>query len=73
MSGAQEIIERNFEQLCIDTLVPLGMKHASEEKEKLYKSIREFVYEFMYDSSTLEGVEEEAEYVPNYYDLKWRP
>ena len=70
MSEAQKIIERNFDQIRSDVLALTEENTGviSEESRKLYLAIREFVYEYMYDSSTVDDAEEDAKYVPNKYD-----
>ena len=70
MSEAQKIIERNFDQIRNDVLALTEEDTGviSEESRRLYLAIREFVYEYMYDSSTVDDAEEDAKYVPNKYD-----
>ena len=70
MSEAQKIIERNFDQIRSDVLALTEENTGviSEESRRLYLAIREFVYEYMYDSSTVDDAEEDAKYVPNKYD-----
>mgnify|MGYP003645024044 FL=1 len=77
MSEPQEIIARNFEQICKDVNIETDGEFGQLEKTKLYTAIRSFVYEWMYDSSTLnehDGFSKEeirelkAEYKPNKYE-----
>ena len=77
MSEAQEIIARNFEQICKDVNIETDGEFGRLEKTKLYTAIRSFVYEWMYDYSTLnehDGFSNEdrrelkAEYKPNKYE-----
>ena len=67
MSTAQQIIEKNFEQLCKDVIGDLDDSIGFEEKVELYRAIRAFTYEFLYDSSTVDDAEEEK-YIANKYD-----
>ena len=70
MSEAQRIIERNFDQIRkdVDALTEEHTGVISPESRDLYLAIREYVYEHMYDSSTVDDAEEDAKYVPNKYD-----
>jgi|TARA_X000001382_G_C3098771_1_gene155966 hypothetical protein len=76
MSEPQEIIARNFEQICKDVNIPADGEFGQLEKTKLYTAIRSFVYEWMCDISTLKdaGLSAEeldkmkAEYKPNKYE-----
>tara|TARA_B100001769_G_scaffold255642_1_gene232307 strand:+ start:16 stop:255 length:240 start_codon:yes stop_codon:yes gene_type:complete len=77
MSEAQEIIAQNFEQICKDVGIPTDGEFGQLEKTKLYTAIRAFVYEWMYDFSTLnehdvfskEEIRElKADYKPNKYE-----
>jgi hypothetical protein len=56
MSEPQEIIARNFEQICRDVGISLDDKYGQLEKTKLYTAIRSFVYEWMYDYSTSKDI-----------------
>ena len=76
MSEPQEIIARNFEQICKDVNIPTDGEFGQLEKTKLYTAIRSFVYEWMCDISTLKdaGLSAEEldkmkeEYKPNKYE-----
>ena len=79
MSEPQEIIARNFEQICKDVNIPTDGEFGQLEKTKLYTAIRSFVYEWMCDISTLKdaGLSAEElnkmkeEYKPNKYEQLW--
>lgn len=79
MSEAQEIIARNFEQICKDVNIETDGEFGQLEKTKLYTAIRSFVYEWMCDISTLKdaGLSAEElnkmkeEYKPNKYEQLW--
>ena len=73
MSEAQEIIAKNYENLCNDIgLDPMDM----EFNKQVYASVRFTVYEMMYDYSTVEdaGLDDheleqlKADYKPNKYE-----
>ena len=74
MSEAQEIIAKNYENLCNDIgLDPMDI----EFNKEVYASVRGIVYEWMYDSSTLnehDGFSKEeirelrADYKPSKYE-----
>lgn len=76
MSEAQEIIARNFEQICKDVGIPAEGEFGQLEKTKLYTAIRSFVYEWMCDISTLKDAglttaelnQMKADYKPNKYE-----
>lgn len=76
MSEAQEIIARNFEQICKDVSIETDGEFGQLEKTKLYTAIRSFVYEWMCDISTLKDAglsaeelnEMKEEYKPNKYE-----
>ena len=67
MSTAQQIIEKNFEQLCKDVIGHLDDSSNFEERVELYRAIRAFTYEFLYDSSTVDDAGD-AKYIANKYD-----
>jgi|TARA_X000001388_G_scaffold17370_1_gene10760 hypothetical protein len=72
MSTAQQIIEKNFDQIRkdVEALTEDDTGVIPYESKLLYKAIREFVYEYMYDSSTVDDVDdaEDAKYIANKYD-----
>lgn len=76
MSEAQEIIARNFEQICKDVNIETDGEFGRLEKTKLYTAIRSFVYEWMCDISTLKDAglsaeelnEMKEDYKPNKYE-----
>ena len=73
MSEAQQIIAKNYENLCNDIgLDPMDL----EFNKEIYASIRKLVYDFMYDYSTAKDIglddhelaELKADYKPSKYE-----
>ena len=73
MSEAQDIISRNYENLCNDIgLDPMDL----EFNKEVYATVKSLVYELMYDYSTAQdvGLEDDelkqlkADYKPSKYE-----